>query len=146
MMKVRQILKFGIVCTILVGSLIGCSSTRNRSETLSVGRISENRYFTPTGQILSPAGHQVHLPGLRPQALALSPDGTLVVTSGKNNQLYVIDATKGGILQKVAMPGVSAQSSQASKTDAKALLSLTGLVFSPDNLYPDKIMQPSACP
>ena len=40
-----------------------------------VGRIGENRYYTPANQILTPAGIQVELPDLRPQALALSPDG-----------------------------------------------------------------------
>src|SRR5450759_1911899 len=60
-----------------------------------VGRLEANRYLTPTGQILTPAGRQVELPGLRPQALALSPDGKWLVTSGKTNGLIVIDATKG---------------------------------------------------
>lgn len=68
----------------LTSLLAGCPFTPNRSELASVGRIAENRYLMPTGQILTPAGRQVRLPGLRPQALALSPDGSLLVTSGKD--------------------------------------------------------------
>ncbi|MCP4259998.1 MAG: bifunctional YncE family protein/alkaline phosphatase family protein [Planctomycetes bacterium] len=105
---------------------------RTQSRTDPVGQVSKNRYIMPTGQILAPVGQQVRVPGLRPQALALSPDGELLVTSGKNNQLYVIDPTTGETLQKVAMPGDSAESSLESKEDSKALLSLTGLIFSPD--------------
>ncbi|MBN1126645.1 MAG: bifunctional YncE family protein/alkaline phosphatase family protein [Sedimentisphaerales bacterium] len=73
------------------------------------------------------------MPGLRPQALALSPNGELLVTSGKNNQLYVIDPATGHLLQTVAMPGDKIESSHEPKEDSNALLSLTGLIFSPDS-------------
>ncbi len=52
-----------------------------------VGRIGSNRYQTPANQILTPAGRQVELAGMRPQALALSPDGRLLVTAGKTHEL-----------------------------------------------------------
>jgi hypothetical protein len=72
--------------------LIGCSSngvkmdyTEIRSPQLHTGKISNNRYYTPANQILTPTGLQVELPGLRPQALALSPDGKILVTSGKKS-------------------------------------------------------------
>src|SRR5437660_958450 len=55
----------------------------------------------PVNQILTPAGIQVELPGLRPQVIALSPDGTLLVTSGKTPELVVIDPRSGKILQRV---------------------------------------------
>ncbi|MHA3774742.1 alkaline phosphatase family protein [Verrucomicrobiota bacterium sgz303538] len=116
-----------------------------------VGRIAENRYQTPTNQILSPAGLQVELPGLRPQAMALSPNGHLLVTSGKTNELIVVDPKSGKILQKVAFPGKAttpapentAEKSEGDekgpaavgtqvKPDTGAQLSYTGLVFSPD--------------
>jgi len=126
------IINLGILGVTLASLLVGCSLDRTRSRTAPVGQVSKNRYIMPTSQILTPAGQQIRLPGLRPQALALSPDGELLVTSGKNNQLYVIDAATGKILQKVAMPGDNAESSQEPKEDSKALLSLTGLIFSPD--------------
>jgi DNA-binding beta-propeller fold protein YncE len=121
-----------------------------------VGRVGENRYITPTGQILTPAGRQVNLPGMRPQALALSPDGRLLVTSGKGRQLVVIDPATGEILQKVSMPSSKAIPEPATekseepnatedpdaqparrrpgrgRSESGAELSLTGLTFSPD--------------
>ena len=36
----------------------------------TVGRLRENSYLTPTNQVLTPAGQQVGLPGIRPQTLA----------------------------------------------------------------------------
>jgi YVTN family beta-propeller protein len=128
----RIIISLGVLSITLASLLVGCSLDRTRSRTDPVGQVSKNRYIMPTSQILTPAGQQVYVPGLRPQALALSPDGELLVTSGKNNQLYVIDPATGDILQKVAMPGDNAESSKVTKEDTKALLSLTGLIFSPD--------------
>src|SRR3954466_15299935 len=56
----------------------------------SVGRVDENTYVLPTGQLLTPSGRQIELPGMRPQALAFSPDGKVVATSGKTNALVLI--------------------------------------------------------
>ena len=132
-MKARRIIiSLSVLGVTLASFLVGCSLDRIRSRTDPVGQVSKNRYIMPTSQILTPAGQQIYVPGLRPQALALSPDGELLVTSGKNSQLYVIDPATGDILQKVAMPGDNAESSEEPKEDSKALLSLTGLIFSPD--------------
>lgn len=68
-----------------------------------VGRLGTNFHVTPTSQILTPAGLQVELPKMRPQALALSPDGRLLVTSGRAGKLVVIDPASGLILQSVAL-------------------------------------------
>jgi hypothetical protein len=57
----------------------------------TVGRSSPDRAVTPVNQILTPAGRQLDLPGMRPQALALSPDGKLLVVSGKTSELVVVD-------------------------------------------------------
>src|ERR1043166_4430239 len=62
------------------------------------------RYFTPANQILTPAGIQVDLPGLRPQALALSPNGKILVTAGKTHELIVIDPASGRIRQHIPLP------------------------------------------
>ena len=111
--------------------------------------------MTPTNQILTPAGTQVELPGMRPQAIALSPNGKLLATSGKTAELVIVDPVSGKVLQKVALPpekpadvkGVGAPSGTiqsgvsgapapaAPTTDKSGQLSFTGLVFSPDGAH-----------
>jgi hypothetical protein len=54
---------------------------------------------TPVNQMLTPAGIWVPLPGMRPNALALSPDGKLLVTSGLLDKLLALDPATGNILQ-----------------------------------------------
>ena len=51
-----------------------------------VGRQSDNRFITPVNQVLSPAGYQVILPAMRPQALALSPDHQLLAVAGQRGK------------------------------------------------------------
>jgi len=68
--------------------------------------------------MLTPTGRQIALPGMRPQALALSPEGNLLATSGKSQTLVLIDPANGHILQTVQL------SNQ---------ISFTGLIFSPDS-------------
>jgi YVTN family beta-propeller protein len=104
-----------------------------------VGQIGKNRFYTPANQVLTPVGVQVELPGMRPQGLALSPDGKLLVTSGKTRELVVVEPATGRILQRVPLPSDSdtnAASGPVSthilEADEKAQLSFTGLVFSPD--------------
>ncbi len=92
----------------------------------AVGRVAANRYQTPTGQLLTPAGRQVELPRMRPQALALSPSGNLLATAGKNQTLVLIDPSQGKILQSVPL------STHESSNTITAQLSFTGLIFSPD--------------
>jgi YVTN family beta-propeller protein len=104
-----------------------------------VGQIGANRYYTPANQILTPAGIQVELPGMRPQAIALSPNGRLLVTAGKTHDLVVMDPASGKIVQRVSLPA-SGDSALAPDTvaeeilhpDREGQLSYTGLVFSPD--------------
>ncbi len=93
--------------------------------------------ITPVNQIVTPAGTQVELPGLRPQALALSPDGKLLVTSGMTHELVAIEPASGKILQHVALPSgkifePQPVASAILDADEKAQLSYTGLKFSPD--------------
>jgi hypothetical protein len=76
--------------------------------TEQVGRLGPNRLYTPTNQVLTPAGQQVELPGMRPQALALSPDGRLLVTAGKTHELVVLDPETGRIRQRVDLPSKQA--------------------------------------
>ena len=68
-----------------------------------VGRSGDGRIITPVNQVLTPFGRQVDLPGLRPQAIALSPDGRTLVVSGKTSELVVMDPTDGNIRQRVPL-------------------------------------------
>ena len=65
-----------------------------------VGRTASET-VTPVNQIITPAGTQVELPGIRPNALALSPNGKVLVTSGLSNELIAIDPASGRIVQHV---------------------------------------------
>ena len=122
----------------------------------TVGHVAPDVYTTPTGQLLTPAGRQVELPGMRPQAIALSPDGKMLVTTGKKNVLAVIDPTTGRIRQMPSLstrprevgledemadedPALAAANAPAPGGGAKkappptnAKISFTGLVFSAD--------------
>jgi len=103
-----------------------------------VGR-GPGRIVLPVNQTVTPIGVQVDLPGLRPQALALSPDGRILVTSGKTSEIYVLDPATGAILQKVALPNEAqneplpdVSSANILQPDTKGQLSFTGLIFSRD--------------
>ena len=133
----RKLVSIGTLCAsvLLFTCLSGCVGDWEQSQvSLSsrqvVGRVGANRYQTPTGQVLTPAGQQVELPGMRPQALALSPDGRLLAAAGKTNSLVLIDPANGQVLQTVRL-------STGTSNAVKAEMSLTGLVFSPegDRIY-----------
>ncbi len=105
----------------------------------AVGWLGTNRWYTPANQILTPVGLQVELPGMRPQAIALSPNGKLLVTAGKTHDLVVLDPATGKVLQRVPLPSdkASAPKPDAVSThildpDKEGQLSFTGLAFSPD--------------
>ena len=93
-----------------------------------VGRVAANLYQTPSGQMLTPTGRQIELPGMRPQALALSPDGSLLATAGKNHTLVLIDPADGRILQTVPLSTDKAKSNSETVT---AQISFTGLSLLP---------------
>jgi len=119
---------------------VSLASTPGTATTERVGRRATNQgTVLPVNQVLTPIGRQVDLPGLRPQAIALSPDGRLLVTAGKTSELLVLDPVSGEVRQRVALPSEKQnepQPEQASanilQPDAKGQLSFTGLVFSPD--------------
>lgn len=104
-----------------------------------VGRSGANRSVTPVNQIITPIGQTVELPGLRPQALALAPNGRILVVSGKTNEIIVIDPNTGKIRQHVPLPNEKKGEAQPDVVsanilapDKKGQVSFTGLVFSPD--------------
>ncbi len=93
--------------------------------------------ITPVNQIVTPAGQQIELPGSRPQTLALSPDGKLLVTSGITHELVAVDPATGTVLQHVALPSGKILEpapivDAILEADEKAQMSYAGLKFSPD--------------
>jgi len=116
------------------------ASTGYRSTREPVGPVpGTSRVVTPVNQTLTPTGVTVDLPGMRPQALALSPDGKFAVTAGKTSELVVFHPGSGAILQRIGLPSEgqneplpAAPSAHILKPDTKGQLSFTGLVFSPD--------------
>ena len=102
----------------------------------AVGRLPDG-LETPVNQRVTPAGKSVELPGVRPNALALSPDRELLVTSGLQPELLVMSPTTGEIVQRVPFPTdvqaeVAPISPQILAANKSAKLSFTGLTFSPD--------------
>ena len=97
--------------------------------------LEKDRREMPTGQVLTPVGKQVDLPTMRPQALALSPDGSLLVTAGgPNKALALINLVTGAVTNR-ALSYVPINSTNRRAVSAE--FSTTGLVFSPsgDRIY-----------
>ncbi len=125
---------------LVLAMLVGMTSCREDVPDIEqMGSPGENRTVLPVNQVLVPAGTQIPLPGLRPQALALSPDNQLLATSGKTHELVIIDPALGTIAQRVALPTEEQKepppespSANILKRDPRGQLSYTGLVFSPD--------------
>lgn len=107
-----------------------------------VGRRSANRTVLPVNQVVTAMGKQIDLAGLRPQVLALSPDGKILLTSGKTSELIVLDAATGAVRQRVALPSENQNEPRPSvvspnilQPDTKGQVSYTGLIFSPDGRW-----------
>jgi YVTN family beta-propeller protein len=104
----------------------------------TVGRHGAGRMVLPVPQTVTPLGRQVELPGMRPQALALSADGRLLAVSGKTNELVILDPGTGQVRQRVALPtgplgrAAGLISPQLLESTAKSQVSYTGLIFAPD--------------
>jgi DNA-binding beta-propeller fold protein YncE len=129
-----QSMSFVVAC--LAGT--GVVAQDRSPELGSIGR-HDGRMVTPVNQVVTPHGVHIELPGLRPQAIALSPDGRLLVTSGKTSEIVIIDPVTGRVRQRVALPSEQANepppqapSANILKPDEKGQLSFTGLIFSPD--------------
>jgi len=139
------------MCSIIRGQIVfwglalflaGCARPPSQSTFATserVGRAGRNRVVTPVNQVLTPYGVQVELPGLRPQAMALSPNRLLLAVSGKSSEVVIMDPLTGRIRQRVALPSDQANEPQPDVVspnilapDKKGQVSYTGLVFSPD--------------
>jgi YVTN family beta-propeller protein len=111
-------------------------------EPVNTGQGTGARIITPVNQVLTPVGIQVELPGIRPQALALSPDGTVLAVAGNSHELILVNPVSGEVLQKVEMPSELATnmepasvSSHILSPDKKAEMGYTGLIFSKDGSH-----------
>lgn len=132
-----------IRCWSLAIGLVAASAALGQEPTIEtttdlVGRWRDDVIVTPVNQVLTPYGRQVELPGLRPQALALSPNGKLLLVTGKTSELLVIDIEKGEVAQRVELPGEDQEktpdptSPNILKPDKSGQVSYTGLIFSRD--------------
>ena len=103
-----------------------------------VGRQADGRTVLPVNQVVTPLGTQVELPGLRPQAMALSPDGRLLAVSGKTSEVLILDPATGAVRQRVAIRAGNRTSAPGAaianliEPRAKGQVSFTGLIFTPD--------------
>jgi YVTN family beta-propeller protein len=118
---------------------------------------TDNSRYVPTGQLLSPAGRQIELPKVRPQGLALSPNGKLLAVSGNTEVLTLLDPATGQTLQSIPLTLITTEvrTNKTTNTVAEAVekishktnhtylvsvtnhadLSFTGLSFSPDGSH-----------
>jgi DNA-binding beta-propeller fold protein YncE len=104
--------------------------------TETVGRATDG-FVTPVNQRVTPAGIFVELPGMRPNALALSPDGKLLVTAGLTHELVAVNPATGEVLQHISFPPDQARAKKPVaegilNADKEAQLSFTGIAFSSD--------------
>jgi YVTN family beta-propeller protein len=104
--------------------------------TETVGRHADG-LESPVNQLVASAGTLVELSGIRPNALALSPNGELLVTAGRTHELLVLSPATGTILQRVPFPSDKTPppapvSPLILEPNKRAQLSFTGLAFSPD--------------
>ena len=129
-----------VICLPLFIAAVVLSGCRTRQEDVSLGHSGfvTNRMVVPVNQTLFPAGRQVDLPDMRPQVIALSPDGSVLVTSGKTHDLVLISPSTGKVAQRVPLPSEQDReedetvSTRILKPDHEGQASYTGLIFSRD--------------
>jgi YVTN family beta-propeller protein len=139
--RTLRVLAAAVTAGLLISAVPACRKDPPPAppDTETVGVHEAGRTVVPVNQVVTPTGLQVPLAGLRPQALALSPDGRLLAVSGKTAELLLLDPGSGEVLQRVGLPA-EAQDAAAPATasdnileaDEKGQLSFAGLVFSPD--------------
>src|SRR5712691_2825525 len=133
-------MKCSVCALVLLSASLARTQEKYPATCAPVGRINTNEFATPVHQRLTPAGTQLELPGMRPLALALSPDGRLLVTAGLSHELVVVNPVPGQIEQHVPLPADDDTSNRPGGAvsevvldpDLKAQMSFTGLAFSPN--------------
>jgi len=140
MVQKRSLVRLMAAVVVLLSAAAGPGCRKaDPPDTETVGVSGPNRTVLPVNQAVTPAGTQIILPGLRPQAMALSPDGSILAVSGKTHEVLIIDPATIQVRQRVVLPAAAPGASQPEKVseailapDDKAQLSYTGLAFSPD--------------
>jgi YVTN family beta-propeller protein len=130
-----------VLCVLsVVIAITLCRQIPQNTKKISAG--DSNKSVLPVNQLVFPAGVQIPLPGLRPQVLALSPDGRLLAVSGKTNELVIIDPAAGAIIQHAELPAEEqyepppeSPSANILEPDRKGQVSYTGLIFSADGSH-----------
>ena len=126
-----------LAAILIFGSQVDCLFADDFDATTQTVGPGANGVMTPVNQFLTPTGIQVPLTRIRPTAIALSPDGKILVTAGLTRELIQVDPTTGSITNRIPFPSDKAQP-EVSLTDAIlttnqwAKMSCTGLAFSPD--------------
>jgi YVTN family beta-propeller protein len=127
-----------ILLSLIFDAALAADSPGNFYATTEIVGRDANGLETPDNQRVTPAGILVELPGVRPNALALSPDGKILITAGMTRQLIVLDPANGTILQQATFPnastnlGAEAGSELVLNANLRDKLSFTGIAFSPD--------------
>ena len=106
----------------------------------TVGQAGTNRYYTPANQVLTPAGIQVELPGMRPQAHRAQPRRPAAghrgqdARPGRHRPGHRQDPAARAVAVRQAIPSSTPESvsEEILHPDKDGQLSFTGLVFSPD--------------
>ena len=134
-MKGKWVVHLGMVALAGFGLPAFAGDYGATTETVGHG---PNGFETPVNQLVTPAGTLIELPGIRPNALALSPDDQRLVTAGLTHTLVVVDPATGKILQRVPLPAddkiptFEPAAGAVLQPDETSKLGFTGLAFSPD--------------
>src|SRR5512143_893523 len=127
------------IIVLLVSAAPGRAGLAASQDKDTVGPKAPGQAVLPVNQTVTPFGLQSTLPGMRPLALALSPDETLLAVSGKTPELIILDARTGKVRQEVALPAEAQEeqhpevvSPQILDPDIEGQLSFTGLIFAPN--------------
>jgi YVTN family beta-propeller protein len=162
----RRLAALAATLVLLISASPGAAGGPSPQDKETVGAKPGGRTVLPVNQVVTPYGLQSNLPGLRPQAMALSPDGKLLALSGKTPELVILNGRTGKLEQEVALPAEAQEeqppqivSPQILDPDLEGQLSYTGLVFTPNgrrifmsnvmgslkvfNVVPDGTVEPS---
>ena len=97
-------MKLSLAVCLIAAAIAGRTLAEDFDATTAPVGHAAGGLITPVNQLVTPAGTQVQLPGMRPEALALSPDGRLLVTAGLTHELVAVDPANAQIIQRVPLP------------------------------------------
>jgi len=128
-----------IILAILFITVFPARAASSDKKTGSPQKQKSPNIILPVNQVLTPAGVQIYLPGIRPNVMAISPDNQFIVVSGITSELIALNHIKGEIIKRVPMPlgtenttTPSPSSSNILQYDRRSKASYSGLIFSRD--------------